>query len=233
MDASEAIVEKLLRNMGFQKVVYEPDGNVPPDFLVDDEIAVEVRRLNQNHDSGGGKRGLEETSIPLWQKIEKLAHSFGPADGVSWFVFFRFSRPVKPWKKLESELRKAFASFKARSSRTAGRIYANKNFELEVWPASKPLQHYFRMGGTSDDQSGGLIVAEMLDNIEHCASEKLEKISDHKNKYAKWWLVLTDHIGRGLDDFDKEQLLSHAKRPVGWDKIIVVSPSNPDNWFEF
>lgn len=74
MDASEAVVEKLLKHMGFESVVYEPDGNTPPDFLADGRVAVEVRRLNQNHDSGDGKRGLEETSIPLWNKVEKLAH---------------------------------------------------------------------------------------------------------------------------------------------------------------
>lgn len=74
MDASEAVVEKLLKHMGFQSVVYEPDGNTPPDFLADGRVAVEVRRLNQNHDSGDGKRGLEEMSIPLWNKVEKLAH---------------------------------------------------------------------------------------------------------------------------------------------------------------
>src|SRR5690606_28651653 len=82
-------------------------GAVHPDFLADGRVAVEVRRLNQNHDSGRGKRGLEETSIPLWQRVEKLAHSFGPATNESWFLFFRFGRPIKPWKELEPRVRAA------------------------------------------------------------------------------------------------------------------------------
>jgi hypothetical protein len=233
MDASEAVVEKLLKHMGFQSVIYEPDGNVPPDFLADGRVAVEVRRLNQNHDSGNGKRGLEETSIPLWQKIEKLGHSLGPATSESWFLFFRFSRPVKPWRELEPKLRASLVAFMAQSTRTSGRVFTSDNFELDVIRASQPLEHYFRMGGNSDHQSGGFIVAEMLDNIAHCASEKLQKIASFRSNYPEWWLVLTDHIGLGLDDHDKQQLLTHAKRPAGWDKIVVVSPSDPTKWLEF
>lgn len=41
MDASEAIVKKSLKHMEFQSVVYEPDGNVPPDFLANGRVAVE------------------------------------------------------------------------------------------------------------------------------------------------------------------------------------------------
>ena len=89
------------------------------------------------------------------------------------------------------------------------------------------------MGGSSDHQSGGFIVAEMLSNIEHCINEKSQKIANVKCKYKEWWLVLTDHIGLGLDDFDRQLLHAHAKRPAGWDKIVVVSPSDPTRWLQF
>lgn len=36
---------------------------MPPDFLVDGYLAVEVRRLNQNFDFGTRTKGLEQTSI--------------------------------------------------------------------------------------------------------------------------------------------------------------------------
>jgi hypothetical protein len=233
MDASEAIAEKLLKQMGFKSVVYEPDGNTPPDFLADDRVAVEVRRLNQSHDSGDGKRGLEEASIPLWKKIETLAHSLSSATNESWFLYFRFSRPVKPWKQLEPALRKAISAFVAQPERNSGRIYTDPSFELDVIRASQPHENYFRMGGSSDRQSGGFIVDEMLANIDYCAEVKLKKITEFRSRYHEWWLVLTDHIGFGLDDHDKNHLLEKAKRPAGWDKIIVVSPSDPTKWFEF
>jgi hypothetical protein len=233
MDASEVVVEKLLTHMGFQSVVYEPDGNIPPDFLADGRVAVEVRRLNQNHDSGNGKRGLEETSIPLWRKIETLGHSLGPAKNESWFLFFRFSRPVKPWKELKTELHAALVAFMAQPTRHNGRLYTDESFELDVIRSSHPLEHYFRMGSSRDRQAGGMIIAEMLANIAYCADEKLQKIANVRSKYPEWWLVLTDYIGLVLNSHDKQQLLALAERPVGWDKIVVVSPIDATKWLQF
>jgi len=65
MNDSEKSVYEYLVGQGFGTVVYEPDGKVPPDFLVDGRIAVEVRRLNQNEKTATGSRGLEEVSKPL------------------------------------------------------------------------------------------------------------------------------------------------------------------------
>ena len=67
MDATEKLVAKHLKHRGYANVVYEPDGNIPPDFLVDGTIAIEVRRLNQNHFDGPDAKGLEEVAIPLWK----------------------------------------------------------------------------------------------------------------------------------------------------------------------
>ncbi len=233
MDASEAVVEMLLKTMGFQSIVHEPDGNTPPDFLVDGRVAVEVRRLNQNYDFGDGTRGLEETSIPLWHSVENLAHSLGEATDESWFLTFRFSRPMMPWKKLGPKVREVLMSFKAQPERSSGKIYSEPNFEIDVFQAPTPLRHYFQIGGMHDNQSSGFIVPQMVDNIAHCAAEKLQKIANFKHKYPVWWLVLTDYIGLGLDDHDRQELLASVERPDGWDKIVVVSPRNPTTWIEF
>ncbi len=58
MDTSERIVWEYLLHRGFRDVVYEPEGKVPPDFLVDNRVAVEVRRLNQNEDTPVGERPI-------------------------------------------------------------------------------------------------------------------------------------------------------------------------------
>lgn len=91
LDSSERLVEAYLKGLAFQDVRYEPDGNVPPDFLCDGRVAVEVRRLNQNHDDGTGRglRGLEEAAIPLWRRVRDYLTGLGaaPASGQSWYVF--------------------------------------------------------------------------------------------------------------------------------------------------
>jgi hypothetical protein len=233
MDRSEAVVQELLANMGFSNVVYEPDGNIPPDFVINGNIAVEVRRLNQNFDDGSRMRGLEEVTAPLWQKMTRLVESAAETDGNSWFVFFRFSRPVPSWKVLEPEIRDALLEFRASACRRAGTVYSVPNFQVEVGEASQPLETFFRMGGMSDRQAGGWVVAEIISNIRHCASEKLVKVEPYRTKYKTWWLALTNYTGFGLDDYDRQQLLQHLPRPDGWDKVLLVNPSDPTTWVEF
>jgi hypothetical protein len=233
MDRSEAAIEKLLAQMGFSNVVYEPDGNVPPDFLINSEIAVEVRRLNQNFNDGSGMRGLEEVTTPLWQKMTRLVESIAETDGNSWFVWFRFSRPVPSWKSLEPDLRDALLEFKVSANKSTRTIYSAPNFQVEVAEASQPLETFFRMGGMSDRQAGGWVVAELISNIQHCATEKLLKIEPHRNKYRTWWLALTNYTGFGLDEYDRRQLLQHLQRPAGWDKVLLINPSDPTSWVEF
>src|SRR2546426_401166 len=71
MDDSERTILESLQNQDLGDVVYEPDGNVPPDFLVNGRIAVEVRRLNENVETDEGHRGLEEISKPLNVLVRK------------------------------------------------------------------------------------------------------------------------------------------------------------------
>ena len=65
MDETVLLADRDLRSLELGPVVYEPDGNVPPDFAIDGSIAVEVRRLNQNYEEPDGAEGLEELRIPL------------------------------------------------------------------------------------------------------------------------------------------------------------------------
>jgi hypothetical protein len=44
----EKTVIECLKIQGFHHIRYEPDGNIPPDILLYDKIAIEVRRLNEN-----------------------------------------------------------------------------------------------------------------------------------------------------------------------------------------
>jgi len=235
MDHSEAAVKAFLVKKGFSNIVYEPDGNIPPDFLINGEIAVEVRRLNQNFDDGTGMRGLEEVSASLLQRMTRLVECIAETDGNSWFVWFRFSRPVPLWNSLAPALREALLRFRiSANKRDSTRvIYSAHNFEVRVREASRPLETFFRIGSMSDHQAGGSVVAEFISNIQHCSAEKLVKIERHRNKYKTWWLALTNKTGLGLDEFDRQQLQQNLSRPAGWDKILLIIQHNPESWIEF
>ena len=81
MDAAEAHTEKYLRHLGFTDIVHEPDGNVPPDFVLNGRIAVEVTRLL--HRGSEQLRPIEETAIPLMQRFQKVLKSLGPPEARS------------------------------------------------------------------------------------------------------------------------------------------------------
>ena len=88
MDDSERLADQYLRSLCLGGVVYEPDGNVPPDFCIGGKIAVEVRRLNQNYQfPDGSRQGLEQLAIPLWKRFKAYLPSIGPSlNGECWYV---------------------------------------------------------------------------------------------------------------------------------------------------
>jgi len=53
----EEIVQEYLHKISTD-VVHEPDGKIPPDFKLNQIIAIEVRRLNKNLFAGQFSKGL-------------------------------------------------------------------------------------------------------------------------------------------------------------------------------
>jgi len=112
-------------------------------------------------------------------------------------------------------------------------IATGTNFELEVFcRTSKPHSDMFVMAGCADEDSGGWLLAEMETNIRHCASEKEGKVAKVRSKYPEWWLSLVNHIGYGLDDFDREMFRDQVSITHTWDKILIIDPRDHTRWFE-
>lgn len=234
LDFSEKLAESYLHHRGYSKIVFEPDGNIPPDFLVDGRIAIEVRRLNQQYDIGQRHQGLEEVAIPLWQKINKLVLSFGNPTTAqnSWFVFYSFRRPLEDWTLLESKIRMTLLSFMKSPSRDNAEWKLGDRFKLRVARASNLHATFYVMGGYSDREAGGWVLAEMEKNLRICITEKTHKISAVRTKYPEWWLVLADHIGYGLDEYDRQLFRETVPLSHTWDKIILIDPRDHTRAFE-
>ena len=229
MDDSEKVANEYLLNLGLGTVVYEPDGNTPPDFLVNGTIAVEVRRLNQNEIIESGHRGLEVTRIPLDARVRKLLASLGPAQsGVSWFVCYDFGRPLPEWKKLRSAFREYLLTFRANPS-PERELSATicKGFEIRLRRAGNSYPQFFVPGGSADDDSGGWVLQETQKNLGLCIEEKTRKIAPYRHRYPEWWLVLVDQIGYGVEACDEQMFREHLKFEYNWDKFVLVNPLNP------
>jgi hypothetical protein len=234
MKKEESLALEYLTRVGFKNIVYEPDGNVPPDFLIDKSIAVEVRRLNQNFEGPHRTKGLEELEYPLRQKIEKLLSSIETANfDKSYFVLFRFRRPLNV-NVVVDEARNALIRFSSSAEHLndSDEITINDHFDLQLIRASTKLAQFFVFGGYSDLDEGGFVISEVCRNLKICLDEKTEKIKSYKSKYPQWYLMLIDHIGYGLREDDVSQLKEAFRNEHDWDKIILVNPLNPSQGVE-
>src|SRR3989449_5809707 len=201
MDDSERTILLSLQNQDLGDVVYEPDGNVPPDFLVNGRIAVEVRRLNENVETDEGHRGLEEISKPLNVLVRKaLAATGPPIYGTSWFVFYTYSRPLPAWRELDALLRRALGEVAGQPNLDGHEIRVANKMRLHFTRASEVHPYLFILGGSADHDSGGFVVAELAENLRLCIDEKSAKVLKVKDRYPEWWLVLEDRIAYGVLD---------------------------------
>ena len=99
--------------------------------------------------------------------------------------------------------------------------------------ASKVHPQLFVLGGSSDDDSGGWVVAEMAKNLRICIAEKSVKVAKVRSRYSEWWLAFEDRIGYGAsDEDDRRQLRELVQRDDQWSRIILVNPLQPTVGFE-
>lgn len=79
MDKAEHAAKRFLDSTGLGTFLHEPDGNVPPDFALEDRsVGVEVRRLNQQIECADGRyRGLEDAAVPFRRTSGRFCEASG------------------------------------------------------------------------------------------------------------------------------------------------------------
>jgi hypothetical protein len=235
LDEAEMLSERFLRSLGFKTVEYEPDGNIPPDFLCDGRVAVEVRRLNHHHVSAGGSpEALDKKGVALWNTVKRTLNDMGPPNSQrSWWVSYSVKRPLHEYNKIPKLLRKALLEFRAEPRTGEHKIKVVEGFTLTIRPAAEIHDLEFVFASASDRDSSGWLLDMMEANIQLCVDEKAQKITTLRGGYPEWWLVLVDMIGWGLSKDDQEMFedsVSIDKR--GWDKVVLIDPRDPSRSFE-
>ncbi len=232
MDSTETIARAHLVFRGHADPVYEPDGNVPPDFLVDGRIAVEVRRLNENVRGLLSPKGLEETTIPMLKALNKLCDSFGAPSPQRWWLSLRYRRPAPQWRALEPVARRFLEEIRdgvliGRHTRQLG-----DNVEMSAIPRVGSGDAMFRVLVDSDGDRGGMVVDEVERNLRLCIDDKTQKTEAFRHLYPIWWLLFVDHVAFGLSEYDWAQFDSAIRITHTWDKVILVNPFDPTRFHE-
>lgn len=233
MNREEKITEAYLKSLCFKDVVFEPDGNIPPDFLIDGRIAVEVRRLNQHFFTKDEVRGLEETMIPLFRLLESSLSDFDSHyKGCSYWVTIRFHRPVGKGSTNKKAIVKTLTDFLSRPFPLPCDVKVTENIYFHIFPSQAVMGKVFRFAGGTDRESGGWVLDEFKKNFNYCVEEKTKKIKDHYGKYASWWLVLVDHIAHSFNESDKNEMKSMVSSNSSWVKVIVLDSLTGNNLLE-
>jgi hypothetical protein len=232
MDSSEAIAEKFLRSIGHTNLRYEPDGNIPPDFSINETIGVEVRRLNQADWSNVKPVGLEQAFYPLAARFENLLNEFGEPNDRSYWVSYTFFRPLSPWQEIYPILKERLLEISQSRSEASVSFHATRSLKVRVNQTTNLQSHLFNLAGLSDASAGGFVVSEMIKHIENYVADKSTKIMPYKTRYNIWWLVLVDYIGYGLSPDDQADLRQHLNVQSDFQKIYIVRPIPPHTGFE-
>ena len=227
----ERVAYEHLLFRGHLDVVYEPDGNITPDFLVDGHIAVEVRRLNQNDFNVMPHRGLEESEIPLRMHLVRLLASYGTSN-VTRFIGLDFRRPLPKWSVIEKGARTFLDNVVAGALPEGVMRMVAPNVKLEYLCAVADARDAFELGVENDDDWGGWLLEQFDKNLRLCVDKKARKFAQFRSRYPEWWLVLIDQVAYGLTEHDRLLFRQNTRIEHDWDKIIIVSPIDHSYYFE-
>lgn len=235
MDRTEKLVEGFLQSLGLSDIVYEPDGNVPPDFLIGGTIAVEARRLNQLHTDVSGKVvGLEQADVPLWRTMTKVVHGFECANRppTTYGIFYHFGRPIPPQTVVTKDVTSELEAFIAGDRVTPFKVSLPCGIQLHIFDWKMDKGTAFRIAGSLDQQSGGYVVGNLQAALQFAILEKEAKVAPYRAGYKDWWLVLIDFVSWGTDENDRRQLFSGWGVQHDFDKVFVVNPQDLADYFE-
>lgn len=218
--------EYLTQNYTHDKIRFEPDGNRPPDFLINNETAIEVRRLNQNYSNQGNYKGLEELEYSLIPKIINVLKEFETKEyETSVLVNVYYGRPIKVTKKLIKNFRQIIQQQLPLKEKNLF-VGVSENLNIKLIQSNVKLDKSILIGSIHDDDAGGFVLSEMERNIKLILPEKEERIKEFYQEYNSWWLFLVDHIGYGIEESEFQKLKKNFKAETTFDKIQIISPLN-------
>ena len=236
MDNNESRVEQWLQSQGYTNIQFVTDTNdQPPDFIVNNSIAVEVRRLNWMF--GDENQGLEGIEKPLEQNIlSGLEAAEQPPQGHKVFVSCDLLHTDLPDKEVViSEVKKAANKYtkcikesihcgqRPPHSRDETSFGMSIRFDTLTNSATNQFELMGVVAGIGD---AGWVARDSIDNINRCINEKTNKIKDKHDLYTEWWLMLVEHNVHPtvLHQTDELQTVrNELTNTTLWSRITVLS----------
>lgn len=223
MKREEKIVRAYFISIGYKNIVFEPKGNRTPDFSINEEIAIEVRRLNQFHNG----KPIEKVKHNLLPKIINQIESYQNGKYFkSAFVGIRYSRPINYNKKIKEKINSILENHST-IMESQKEYKLNDNLELNIFPSPEKLDVQYHFGSSIDFNEGGFVLGNIYKSLKVIIPEKSKQIEKYKSEYKTWWLALVDNIGNGLSETEFSQLRESINFDLKFDKVFIISYLNP------
>jgi hypothetical protein len=226
MKFEEKIAKEYFKFKEYDKIKFEPIGNTPPDFLINNSIAVEVRRLNKFHLG----KPLEKIDYNIIPKIEKFISSFDNDESFenTTIVTLNYSRPITFDKQIKSKISNILKEYSANKN-LKSEYSISDNLELGFYEHNEKWETQFEVGGIIDFNKGGAVFKDICDSLKIIITEKERKIEKFKHLYNDWWLVLIDFIGYGISSNMIDRIKDEIDESNSFNKIIFISPIDSKN----
>lgn len=228
MNLSEKIALKILNEISAE-IIYEPNGTTSiPDFLVNSDIAVEVRRLNQNYSiNRSSYEGEEKQGLKVFEALTTFFRGLDKS-GLkrAYLVEYSFQRPIPKFKKLRKRFELVLNKVRKNEIPLDNIFKFDNNFFIEVYPTRGKNPKFELFSYEDRDHGSFWHPKSLIENLEILMKEKERKAINSKNSYKRWWLMLENHIA-SLDTEDEEYLKENFKVAGIWEKIIIFDPIPP------
>ena len=251
-NADERLAKTWLDSQGYSRI--ERPKKDPPDYVVDGDFAVEVRRLNQRIEVDGRTENEENPRIALHQTIERTLTKIGSPGGERGWVVnceYDFTKPLPSKKVVEAQIRDALSAptqpYNTISQLNEEYLNYDKHADeldllnhphlclrcgicLELHEILMPSPR-FLLQNVSDGEGIG-VAYELISNIPHYVIEKASKVKNANNidDYEKWWLLLVDHVCHlpiaSLGESELQALRESIQDRDIWSRIIIISSKN-------
>lgn len=192
MKIEEEVSEKYLKSLGFENIKYEPLGTTTfPDFLIDENIGVEVRRLNRNH-IDDTKIEADNLTSKYKKEISKILDSIKP-DGTTFYIDFYIESNNGIID--ENRLFDGLKEYLQACDTTIGEHKINDYLNISLIQGSPDTKRKFKFNATHVPFFW--IEEQYIKDIQYCIDDKQSKKEKQQEKlsnFKEFWLVLIDFL---------------------------------------
>lgn len=232
MKKEEIIVKEFLIYKGYYPIEFEPLGKSKSlDFLINNKIGVEVRRLNQYMNIDGIIEPIEKLEHKIESQFEKILDELNdPKLSFSIAVLLEYKRPLSPTKQFQKELKDSIVLSTQLQNFNAN-IQFSKNLAYSLFLKEKSDKTY-ELRGVLDKDRGGAIQDIRYEALKFSINEKSKKLNHLKDEFSELWLILVDDISQRIDKMVRLDLKRYPLINSIFDRIILISKIDKKVWVD-